>query len=406
MARELNTTVTGSLAAALGRLIHLFARLARSVAGVKPAPASSGRPSVAVLCESFVRYSTAQAVGLQQAGADVTLYYVDRLSEFDDDETERDLVLKDAVEAGVRVVKLPARNMRRLASQTRDLHRDLASHSPEWLVVHAHIDPRYATLGLRFRVLAFVHDPRPHSGDYESAFPVWVRALQRLSEVMSDRLLLHSDRLVPDIVPFLRSVPVTVIPHGTLTADAPMPIPAAPRLVLTGRLMEYKGIDVALEAFADVQRVRPDSTLVLAGRGQMGEEIRRAAPANVELVDRYLTEEEMDELLNSATLVLLPYRDATQSGVGLQALGRGIPCAVSDAGALPDLVPPSMPTLVSRRGESASLATSILSNIDQTAEHRDEVLEFARTNFDWKAVGRSLLAKLGTTPERGEQHVG
>lgn len=400
MARARNTGV----AAGVGRTVHKLASFTRQFVGVRPVPSSEGRPSVGVLCESFVRYSAAQAVGLQQAGADVTLYYVDRLAEFDGDERERELVLQPVVAAGVHVVKLPARDSRRLLRQIRDLHRDVAARAPEFLIAHAHIDPRYTTLCLRFRVLAFVHDPRPHSGDYESAFPLWVRALQRFSEAISERLLLHSERLVPEIVPFLSDVPVTVIPHGASIAEEPIPVPSAPRLVLAGRLMAYKGIDVALDAFADVQRARPNCILVLAGRGQMGDEIRRAAPANVELLDRYLSEEEIDSLLNSASLVLLPYRDATQSGVGLQAIGRGIPCAVSDAGALPDLVPPNMTSLISRRGDSVSLAESILSNLDQTEQMRDQVLEFARSNFDWRALGGTLLNTL-VNNKRGQHDV-
>ena len=101
----------------------------------------------------------------------------------------------------------------------------------------------------------------------------------------------------------------------------------------------------------------------------------------------------MRELIDSARLVLLPYRDATQSGVGLQAIARGVPCIVSEVGGLPDLVPPGRDWVVPAR-DPASLAASILEALDHDEDERRELLAFACEHFAWPAVAAQLLGEL------------
>ena len=55
----------------------------------------------------------------------------------------------------------------------------------------------------------------------------------------------------------------------------------------------------------------------------------------ISLIARYISESEVDPLLADASLVALPYTQASQSGVGLLAIARGVPVVVSDLGALP-----------------------------------------------------------------------
>ncbi len=347
-----------------------------------------------MLCDSFLRYGSAQAIGLKAAGADVTLYYVDRLNEFAGDASERDAYVAAARDAGVATVLVPARNMRRLPQQTVWLHRDIARRGIECLIVHAHIDPRYATLGFRFGVALFIHDPTPHSGDFESSFPAPVRALSRFAEATAGAVILHSARLAPQLIPLLRGLPLITVPHGTPMEAAPAAITSPPMILMIGRLMEYKGIDVALDAFRDVHTAHPDVTMVLAGRGNLGDQIRAADPPGVELRDGYIPDAELDALLDRARLVLLPYRDATQSGVGLLAAARGIPCVVSEAGALPDLVPPGREERVVPIGDSPALRDAILSAITHGADDRQAAFTYAADHFDWPVVGQRTLREL------------
>jgi glycosyltransferase involved in cell wall biosynthesis len=380
---------SGTLAGWIGLLIH------RAAGGLRHIVAKTAEPdpmNVAVLCDAFLRYGSAQAVGLSQAGLSVTLYYIDRIDEFGNHADDRAIFLDRARDAGVELVPLPRRRMRSLHKHVLWLHRDLRRRRIAAAVVQSHIDPRYATLGLALPVALIVHDPQTHSGDTLSTFPVLVRLIPRFAELTSFCLIIHSDRLLEQIRPLLRRLPIGVAPHGTDMAQAPSPLPRERRLLIFGRLFAYKGVDTALDAFRSLPEEMSDVKLVVAGNGPLADLARDLS--NVEVRDEYIRDADVITMLDDANLVLLPYKDATQSGVGLLAVARGVPCIVSSAGALPDLVQDSLPTLVVPPGDPVRLAEAIAAHIDHQQDLRVAIYEHAAARFTWLAAAEQLLAEL------------
>ncbi len=107
-------------------------------------------------------------------------------------------------------------------------------------------------------------------------------------------------------------------------ASVPSAVPPERRLLIFGRLFAYKGVDTSLDAMRLLPREMSDVKLIIAGQGPLAE-LARGRP-DVELRDEYINDSDVDFLLNEVRLVLLPYKDATQSGVGVQAVARGVPC--------------------------------------------------------------------------------
>jgi glycosyltransferase involved in cell wall biosynthesis len=374
----------------LGRTAHA---LASKVRGRQVLVADGRPPKLAVLSDAFVRYGSAQAIELHKAGANVVFYYVDRLGEFAGDWSERETFLKRVRHAGIEAVPLPQRDMTRLAHQVRWLRKDLRARRIDLAIVQQHIDPRYATLGFQLPTVLILHDPQTHSGDYASTYPAPVRWLARFAEVTASALILHSESLTTQLRALLRYVPVGFAPHGADIAEVPAEIRDPHTILLVGRMMEYKGIFVAIDAFKRLRVQNPDCRLTLAGQGNIGDEIRRQLVPGVQFHDRYIPEEEMHEMLRGAAVVLLPYLDATQSGVGLQAIAQGIPCVVSDTGGLPDLVPPNRPW-VAPPNDPEALALAVSDALTQDSETRLELLRFASERFAWPVAARALLDEL------------
>jgi glycosyltransferase involved in cell wall biosynthesis len=378
-----------ALAGRIGLQIH------RAAGGLRHLVARTGEPdpvNIAVLCDAFLRYGSAQAIGLSQAGLSVTLYYIDRIDEFGNRAEDRAIFLDRARAAGIELVPLPRRRMLSLRKHALWLYRDLRRRKVAVAVVQSHIDPRYATLGLAFPVVLMLHDPQTHSGDTLSTFPAPVRLISRIAELTSFCLIIHSGQLLEQIRPLLRRLPIGVVPHGTDMASAPTHIPRERRLLVFGRLFAYKGVDTALEAFRILPANLSDAKLVVAGRGPLAALAR--SQQNVEVYEEYITDPDVDTLLKGARLVLLPYKDATQSGVGLQAVARGVPCVVSSAGALPELVPDSVSGLVVPPDDPARLAEAIVAHIDHDDGVRRAIYDHAAAGFTWLAVARRLRSEL------------
>jgi glycosyltransferase involved in cell wall biosynthesis len=170
-------------------------------------------------------------------------------------------------------------------------------------------------------------------------------------------------------------------------------------LLLFGRLEQYKGVEVLLEGMRLVWEQRPDVRLVVAGAGQAA----RLVPDDerVSLIPRYIPESEVDELLAGASLMILPYTQASQSGVGALAIAAGVPVVVSDLGALPELA--CDPSFVFEPGNPRALADTILRHLDHGTEVRRAVLRHAQTHFSWERAAqlstelyRELVAENGS----------
>jgi glycosyltransferase involved in cell wall biosynthesis len=360
---------------------------------------AGGDPAnIAVMCVEFLRYGTSHAIGLRETGLNVTLYHVARvpsaralrrpklLHDLAEREEDRALMLAQAEAAGVQIVRVPPRRDRGALRDTLWLHRDLRRRRIATAVVQSHREPRYAALGLSLRVALILHDPEPHSDS--KLLSARAQAPSRAAELSSACLIVHSARLIEQVRPLLRRVPIGVVAHGADMASSPVPVPRGRRLLVFGRLLAYKGVDTALEAFGLLPPEFSDVELIVAGRGPLAR--LGVGQRNVEVRNEYIPDSDLDSLLRDVRLVLLPYKDATQSGVGLHAVERGVPCVVTAVGGLPELVEDARSSLVVAPEDPQGLAESIAANIDHDEELREAVYEHAARNFAWPVVAQRL----------------
>jgi glycosyltransferase involved in cell wall biosynthesis len=353
---------------------------------------------VGVVCDAFLRVAVEHAIGLRGLGYRVCLMCThrppDRLGEFGGNEREREIVIARAVQVGVDVVEIPVWEPEHALRDLALLWRTVREHRVGVLITHSHYDPRFLLLGLTRRNLLVIHDPQPHSGDEASAHAAGARAITRIAESSASCVMLHSALLVDQLRVGLRGHPRLIAPHGCTPADHPVLPPPQPHCLMVGRMYSYKGADIGVAAFKVVERERSDCQMTVAGEGPIATALaQRPHSRNLTVKDGYVAEESLERLIRSASLVLLPYRDATQSGVGLKAIAMGIPCVVSAAGALPDLVPEGHRAMVVAPGSVDELAEAILRHLDHGVDLREAVLGRARESA-WPRVAEAIVRGL------------
>jgi glycogen synthase len=166
------------------------------------------------------------------------------------------------------------------------------------------------------------------------------RTLQSAAWVVgcSNAILDKGQRLASEIVP--RSSVIYNAVAETFVLPAPLPTPQ--RLLCIGRLSKEKGFDLALTAFACIVRRVPDLRLVMAGDGP---ERRRLENQAVEMGLKdtiqflgWVAPENVPELINTATLVVMPSRAESLPMVALQAAQRARPVVGTRVGGLPEVV--------------------------------------------------------------------
>ena len=163
-------------------------------------------------------------------------------------------------------------------------------------------------------------------------------------------------------------------------------------MLFFGRLYEYKGLDVLLDAMRSVWDVRPDVRLIVAGGGPLEGMI--PPDPRVTGILGYLPEARVDAVFASATVLVLPYRQASQSGPGGQALERGIPVVATTVGALPELV--SDPTALVAPNDPEALARAILAHLDHDLAWRTRLLRDATTRMSSRVSAAVLLEILAS----------
>jgi glycosyltransferase involved in cell wall biosynthesis len=237
-----------------------------------------------------------------------------------------------------------------------------------------------------------VHDPVPHPGDAVAKRSTQI-ARTRLRR-RAGLLFVHSEELREELRGTgVGEVPIEVVPHG-VAAPRPQPFPQRDSLLFFGRISHYKGLDVLLEAMPQVWERRPELTLTIAGEID-GELPRHPVLDDARVTKRieHVPETALPRLFGESTCLVLPYRQASQSGVGSLAreYGRGV--IATRVGGLPELVGPDWGRLVAPEDPRA-LAAAILELVETPglAAAMGEAAAASLGRSAWPAVAEATVA--------------
>jgi glycosyltransferase involved in cell wall biosynthesis len=346
---------------------------------------------VLIVCDFFLKYGAQQARSLARMNHEVAILCRSHAFEFGGHSGERDELLARAGDDGVGLFVVPdgIRSLRAVPT-VLDIRQALRRWRPDVVHVHRNHDPRLLAVTAGYRTVLTVHDPVDHPGAV--ALKRWENRAEAQWFRRADRYVVHGPTLAEELTPHVDPRRIAVIPHGVSPRSEPLPRPRSPTVLLFGRLEEYKGVEVLVDATRLVWEQRPDVRLVVAGKGPAARHVPE--DRRVSLIPRYIAENEVDELFAEASLVALPYTQASQSGVGVLAIAAGVPVVVSRLGALPELA--YEPSFTFEPGNTAALANTILRHLDDEREVRGAVLRHAQSRFSWDHA-----AQLSTQLYRG-----
>lgn len=360
-------------------------------------PRFTRAPRVLLVCDHLLRYAAGVGEGLRAQGAHVALVTRDHAEEFGGDPEAMRAEVSARLGPDAPVWWLPGRVRERGALPiARDIAAAVRRFSPD--VVHAQDsvvhDPRLLWVArLRPRRFAVtVHDPRPHPGDVAPSLRMRVT---REALLTAARLaFVHGSGLREELRDVGRAPlpPIEVIPHGT---DAPpvTPPPREPTLLFFGRMSRYKGLDVLLDAMPRVWAAVPEARLVVAGQGRLPEaDVLR--DRRVEVRNDHIPDCDVPGLFRRASVVTLPYVQASQSGVGCQAKAHGRPIVATRTGELPHLVSDGSGVVVptADAGALADAAVALLTDERRALRMGLAGARTAAGETSWATVGEATLA--------------
>lgn len=269
-------------------------------------------------------------------------------------------------------------------------------------VIHAQESLNYAftaTLAL-FRNCPFVltiHDHIPHSGANDKVLVYLHRKYLRKNPVA---VIVHGEKIREEcgaLLPHLKGQ-IFNIPHGPIGGKVASSNDAWEEgtLLFFGRIEKYKGLGYLLDAVDILVDQGVAVITIIAGRGNdlTAYRTRINSDTSYELIERYIHRDEIQPLFERANIIVLPYTDATQSGVVAMALQYGRPIVASNVGSIGEmvidgvngiLVPPKDPVAL------AEAIKKIMMDSRKAKEYGENARSLAQGEFSWSQISRKTL---------------
>jgi glycosyltransferase involved in cell wall biosynthesis len=278
--------------------------------------------------------------------------------------------------------------------------------NPDVLHVQETNDPWYdMTLAINKMppLVTTIHDVFRHPGDKQSVFGS--DYTRRIAFYRSQQIIVHAQHL-KNIVREHFKVPesrLNIIPHGELGSLYQRLAPAQANVVrehhtllFMGRIWPYKGLKYLIEAMPLVAEKIPQVRLIIAGRG---ENIEQYLPQGYdteryEVLNRFIESAEIVQLFKRSTLSILPYIEASQSGVAALAYGMGTPVIVSDVGGLAEVVRHERDGLLVPPGDVPALAAAIIRLLQDRslqAQMQVALIDRCQQDLNWLNIAKQTV---------------
>lgn len=235
------------------------------------------------------------------------------------------------------------------------------------------------------KYFAIVHDADPHSGDRTSLVNSWLERSWKfadgvitLSGAVAGRLeaaeRCHRSKLLTLFHPDLRYLEN---PQPPIEFEKPY------RLLFLGRIMRYKGLPLFLDMIELLREQGIDVRIGVYGEGDLGPWAERIKRLDADVVNRWLSAEQIAVALRSYHAVVVAHTEASQSGIIAAAFGAGTPVIATPVGGLIEQVSDGVTGMLASRADGAALAEAatrllldsdlyhaIRQNIENTKESR------------------------------------
>lgn len=277
------------------------------------------------------------------------------------------------------------------------LHKIIKCFSPDYVyipMIHWW-NPIINFISGKAKIIFTVHDVIQHKGE-ESLL---ADTLRKITLRQSDKVIILSESLREKLVKQgVERSKIFVIPHANFTYygeefDIGTKKYDYNRILFFGRINKYKGLDVLLEAMKKIVEINPNLVLNIVGNGDISEyhEDFKLLEKNLELNVRWIKDEEVAEFFIQSDLVVVPYIEASQSGVIPLAYSFGLPVIATRIGGIPEQVEEGETGYLIEPNNVEELVNSIVKlsgDLSLKEELGKNAYKYAKEKLTWEGSGR------------------
>jgi glycosyltransferase involved in cell wall biosynthesis len=163
-------------------------------------------------------------------------------------------------------------------------------------------------------------------------------------------------------------------------------------ILFFGFVRPYKGLKYLLEAMPRIVSEIEARLLIVGefwnGEGEYRQEIERLGiAANVQIVNRYVPNEEVGVYFSAADIVVLPYISATGSGIVQAAFGCNRPVVSTDVGCLPEVIENGKTGYIVKPRDAQGIANAVICFYEEGKQSEFiKNTERAKEKFSWDTM--------------------
>lgn len=252
----------------------------------------------------------------------------------------------------------------------------------------------------RKRVLWTIHDPFLHSGEERASTNI----LYKTIGFFDRNVVLYNSHWMRDFIRTYSFNPKNVhyVRHGCMEVYRSYAqtinnkIRKGKNILFFGRISRYKGIEYLVQAVLKIKDEMPDINVVIAGDGKYYFDTSQIENSpNFEIINRYVGNEELVQLIQKSDVVVCPYTDATQSGVVLTAYALNKPVIATSVGGIPEVVIPEVTGKLVPPKDADALSQAILDvfsdpiKLDRMSDNIQDY--FNSGEYSWDSISDKMI---------------
>jgi alpha-maltose-1-phosphate synthase len=288
------------------------------------------------------------------------------------------------------------------------LYRAIADTRPD--VIHLNSSHLLMLLTLpllarKYHIVATIHDATSHPGSDRNLR----KHLERQVVVNNAKCFFVHREVIKqqflDLNPAIDKDQVLVTPHGDFdffndaqhTAQANSTATEEPAtLLFFGRISIYKGLIHLVQAVSQLRDKHPQLKVIIAGSGTFETDVAKAVRDDIyEVHNRFIDDDEVAGFFQRASILVLPYIEASESGVIQVGKAFTKPIVSTRVGGIPEAVIDGSTGIIVEPGDSSALAVALdrlLSDASERERMKQNIQKESDQRPGWKEASAIIAA--------------
>jgi len=253
------------------------------------------------------------------------------------------------------------------------------------------------------RKIVTINDPELHSGESGPIMSFIIKRITKFLMKNADEIIVLGKKQEGTIrkLGYKQKVIVSRIGnYGFFGNQKRKNLETEPKTILFfGRIKAYKGLKYLLDALIKIKSKGTKFKLIIAGEGDLSSyknQIQKLN-GNLEIHQGYIPDKKVSEYFDRASFVVMPYTDATQTGVIQVTYSFSKPVIATNVGSLPELVKNGETGFIVKPKSSKELKEKIeilLKDPIKTKKMGEQAYKFMQKELNWDSIAKKLYLDL------------